>query len=37
MHRFGIMHRDIKLENIMFRSKGSLEVVMVDFGLAAIS
>jgi serine/threonine protein kinase len=37
MHRFGIMHRDIKLENIMFRSKGSLEVVIVDFGLAAIS
>ena len=37
MHRFGIMHRDIKLENIMFRSKDSLEVVIVDFGLAAIS
>ena len=37
MHRFGIMHRDIKFENIMFRSKDSLEVVIVDFGLAAIS
>jgi serine/threonine protein kinase len=31
------MHRDIKLENIMFRSKDSLEVVIVDFGLAAVS
>lgn len=37
MHKFGIMHRDIKLENIMFKSKGSLDVVIVDFGLAAIS
>jgi serine/threonine protein kinase len=37
MHRYGVMHRDIKLENIMFRSKDSLEVVLVDFGLAAIS
>jgi serine/threonine protein kinase len=31
------MHRDIKLENIMLRSKGSLDVVIVDFGLAAMS
>lgn len=37
MHKFGIMHRDIKLENIMFKSKESLDVVIVDFGLAAIS
>lgn len=37
MHRYGVMHRDIKLENVMFRSKDSLEVVLVDFGLAAIS
>jgi serine/threonine protein kinase len=37
MHKFGIMHRDIKLENIMLKSKNSLEVVIVDFGLAAIS
>jgi serine/threonine protein kinase len=37
LHKFGVMHRDIKMENIMFRSQDSLEVVIVDFGLAAIS
>ena len=37
MHSFGVMHRDIKMENIMFRSQDSLEPVIVDFGLAAIS
>lgn len=37
MHRFGVMHRDVKLENVMFRGKDSLEAVLVDFGLAAIS
>lgn len=30
----GIIHRDIKLENLMLRSKNSLEPVIVDFGLA---
>ena len=28
------MHRDIKLENIMFKNKNSLEIVLLDFGLA---
>ena len=37
MHKFDIMHRDIKLENLMFRSKDSWEIVIVDFGLAAVS
>lgn len=37
MHDLGVMHRDIKLENIMFRSKDSYEPVIIDFGLAAIS
>jgi serine/threonine protein kinase len=28
------MHRDIKLENIMFQNEDSFEPVIVDFGLA---
>jgi serine/threonine protein kinase len=30
----GIVHRDIKLENLMMREKGTIEPVIVDFGLA---
>lgn len=30
-----IMHRDLKPENIMLRDKKSLDVVIVDLGLAA--
>ena len=37
LHRSGIMHRDIKLENIMLRAEDSWEPVIVDFGLAAFS
>jgi serine/threonine protein kinase len=37
MHDMGVMHRDIKMENIMFRSQDSLEPVIVDLGLAAVS
>lgn len=29
------MHRDLKPENIMLRNNDSLDVVIVDFGLAA--
>ena len=28
------MHRDIKLENIIFKNKESLDIVLIDFGLA---
>lgn len=35
VHDNGIMHRDIKPENIMLRNDGSLDPVIVDFGLAA--
>ncbi|CAD8210117.1 unnamed protein product [Paramecium pentaurelia] len=35
MHQQGIMHRDLKLENILFKQKNQLQsVVIADFGLA---
>jgi len=36
LHSKGIMHRDLKLENIMVRrdSKENVEIVIVDMGLA---
>jgi serine/threonine protein kinase len=37
LHKFGIMHRDIKLENVMLRSPSCWEPVLIDFGLAAFS
>jgi serine/threonine protein kinase len=37
LHKYDIMHRDIKLENVMVRSLDSWEVVIVDFGLAVMS
>jgi serine/threonine protein kinase len=35
-HQRRIVHRDIKLENIMMRERGSINrgVVIIDFGLA---
>lgn len=35
LHKYDVMHRDIKLENIMFRQKDSLNLALADFGLAA--
>ena len=28
------MHRDIKLENIMLKNQETLDIVLIDFGLA---
>ena len=30
----GFVHRDLKLENIMLRAKGSMDIKLVDFGFA---
>ena len=35
MHKFGVVHRDLKFENVLFQSKApESEVVVIDFGLA---
>jgi len=34
LHKLGIAHRDIKLENIVYSKKNSSEVKLIDFGLA---
>lgn len=34
LHSRNIYHRDLKPQNIMFRSKHTSEVVIVDFGLS---
>ena len=37
LHRFGIMHRDLKLENIMMTEEGDkAQPKIVDFGLSKI-
>jgi calcium-dependent protein kinase len=34
MEKVGVMHRDIKPDNIMIKNKNSEEIVLTDFGLA---
>ncbi|KAJ2848567.1 serine/threonine protein kinase, partial [Coemansia erecta] len=36
LNRLGIVHRDIKLENILLEDKSSLRIKLADFGLAKI-
>jgi serine/threonine protein kinase len=33
-HQKGIIHRDLKLENVLFSNKEKLEIKVVDFGIA---
>jgi len=33
-HRFGVIHRDLKMENILFVSKDSEHLRLIDFGLS---
>lgn len=35
-HNRGIVHRDLKLENVLFKSKEELIVKIVDFGIAGV-
>ena len=35
LHSRGIIHRDLKLENFVYREKDGDEVVLIDFGLSA--
>ena len=38
LHKKGIMHRDLKLENIMVLEKdSSIEPIIIDLGLAELS
>merc|ERR1712157_453255 len=34
MHKHGIVHRDLKLENVLFESRNSTQIKVIDFGLA---
>lgn len=34
MHRNGICHRDLKLENVLLETKAGLDVKIIDFGLS---
>lgn len=35
-HQRGIVHRDLKLENVLFKAKGDLTIKIIDFGIAGV-
>lgn len=35
-HIRGIVHRDLKLENVLFKTQGEMQIKVVDFGIAGV-
>jgi len=35
-HSKGIVHRDLKMENVLFKNKETLHIKIVDFGIAGV-
>ena len=35
-HIRGIVHRDLKLENVLFKAPGEMQIKVVDFGIAGV-
>ena len=35
-HIRGIVHRDLKLENVLFKAEGDMQIKVVDFGIAGV-
>lgn len=35
-HNRGLIHRDLKLENVLFKEKGGFSIKIVDFGIAGV-
>lgn len=35
-HNRGIVHRDLKLENVLFKTQGEMLIKVVDFGIAGV-
>lgn len=35
-HNRGIVHRDLKLENVLLKTQGDMHIKVVDFGIAGV-